>query len=145
MHLPGDFASVREVIRQTNGRFIIGCSVHTLDEAKRRESEGADFITYSPIYLTASKPGYGPAVGLDNLRQVTGAVKIPVFALGGITPQQVSECIQAGAYGIAVMSGVMSAERGAEQAKAYLQQLSHVEESPDDSLKILLDKRGSLV
>ena len=51
----------------------------------------------------------------------------------------------AGAYGIAVMSGVMSAERGAEQAKAYLQQLSHVEESPDDSLKILLDKRGSLV
>ena len=124
VHLPGDFASVREVIRQTNGRFIIGCSVHTLDEAKRRESESADFITYSPIYSTTSKPGYGPAVGLNNLRQVTEAVRIPVFALGGITPQRVAECIHAGAYGVAVMSGVMSPEKGAHQAKAYLQQFS---------------------
>jgi len=123
LHLPGNSVSVEEVIKQTNGRFIIGCSVHTLDEAKRRESEGADFITYSPIYPTASKPGYGPAVGLDNLRRVAGAVKIPVFALAGITPERVSECIDAGAYGVAVMSGAMSPEKGAQQAKVYLQQL----------------------
>ncbi|MBI1927281.1 thiamine phosphate synthase, partial [Candidatus Poribacteria bacterium] len=45
LHLPGNSGAVREVIKQTKGRFISGCSVHTLDEAKRRESEGADFIT----------------------------------------------------------------------------------------------------
>ena len=123
IHLPGDLSPVNEVIERTDGRFIIGCSVHTLDEAKTREMEGADFITYSPIYPTMSKPGYGPAVGLDNLRKVTEAVKIPVFALGGITPDRVSECIDAGAYGVAVMSGVMSPDTGAHQARAYLKKL----------------------
>ena len=123
LHLPGDSASIEEVIEETNHRFIIGSSVHTLTEAKQRETEGADFITYSPIYPTLSKPGYGPVVGLDGLRKVTKEVHIPVFALGGITPERVSECLDAGAYGVAVMSGVMSPENGAQQAKMYLQRL----------------------
>ncbi len=123
LHLPGDSASVRKVIEETNRRFIVGSSVHTLPEAKQREMEGADFITYSPIYPTTSKPGYGPVVGLDGLCTVTEGVNIPVFALGGITPERVSECLYAGAYGVAVMSGVMSPENGAERAKAYLKHL----------------------
>ena len=123
LHLPGDSASVRKVIERTNHRFIIGSSVHTLTEAQQRETEGADFITYSPIYPPLSKPGYGPVVGVDGLRNVTEGVNIPVFALGGITPERVSECLDAGAYGVAVMSGVMSPENGAQQAKVYLRQL----------------------
>ena len=132
IHLPGDSASVEKVIEETNRRFIIGCSIHTLVEAKQRETEGADFITYSPIYPTLSKPGYGPVVGpdkigieddLDGLRAVTAGINIPVFALGGITPERVSECRDAGAYGVAVMSGVMSPKNGAQQAKMYLRQL----------------------
>lgn len=132
LHLPGDSASVKKARAETNNRFIIGCSVHALTEAKQRETEDADFITYSPIYPTLSKPGYGPAVGpdkigiednLEGLRKVTEAVNIPVFALGGITPERVSECIDAGAYGVAVMSGVMSPQNGAQQAKVYLRQL----------------------
>ena len=123
LHLPGNSPSVRKVTEETNHPFIIGSSVHTLTEAKRREMEGADFITYSPIYPTLSKPGYGPTVGLDGLRTVTEGINIPVFALGGITPERVSECLDAGAYGVAVMSGVMSPENGAQQAKMYLRQL----------------------
>ena len=123
LHLPGNFASVQKVVEETNHRFIIGSSVHTLTEAKQRETEGAHFITYSPIYPTLSKPGYGPTVGLEGLRKITEVVNIPVFALGGITPERVSECLGAGAYGVAVMSGVMSPENGAQQAKVYLQQL----------------------
>ena len=123
LHLPGDSTSIEKVIEETNHRFIIGSSVHTLTEAKQRETEGADFITYSPIYPTLSKPGYGPVVGVEALRNVTEEINIPVFALGGITPERVSECLNAGAYGIAVMSGVMSPENGAQQAKMYLQRL----------------------
>ena len=123
IHLPGDSASVRKVIEETNRRFIIGSSVHTLTEAKNREMEGTDFITYSPIYPTTSKPGYGPVVGLEGLRKITEGVNIPVFALGGITPERVSGCLDAGAYGVAVMSGVMSPEDGARQARVYLRQL----------------------
>ncbi len=132
LHLPGDSGSVKKVIEETNHRFIIGSSVHAHTEAKQREMEGADFITYSPIYPTLSKPGYGPTISpdqigleddLEGLRKVTEQVNIPVFALGGITPQRVGECLNAGAYGVAVMSGVMSPENGAQRAKLYLRQL----------------------
>ncbi len=101
----------------------IGCSIHNFDQAKKRETEGADFITYSPIYLTASKPGYGPAVGVANLARLAKQVKLPIFALGGITPARVAACIEAGAAGIAVMSGVMSPTGAGEQAKRYLDAL----------------------
>ena len=123
LHLPGNSASVERVIEETNGRFVIGVSVHTLTEAKQRETEGTDFITYSPIYSTLSKPDYGPTVGVEGLRNVAEGVNIPIFALGGITPKRVSECLDAGAYGVAVMSGVMSPENGAQQARVYLQRL----------------------
>ena len=105
----------------------IGCSIHNVDEAKKRETEGADFITYSPIYLTASKPGYGPAVGVANLAKLAKQVKLPIFALGGITPARVAACMAAGAAGIAVMSGVMSPTGAGEQAKRYLDALRETE------------------
>ncbi|RKU39672.1 thiamine phosphate synthase [Candidatus Poribacteria bacterium] len=120
VHLPANAESVDFVKARTEDNFYIGCSVHSLDAAKKRESEGADFLTYSPIYPTASKPGYGPAVGVENLAKLTGRVKLPVFALGGITPARVAECLAAGAFGVAVMSGVMAPKNAGEQAKRFL-------------------------
>lgn len=120
VHLPANAESVGSVKAQTDDNFYIGCSVHYLDEAEKREAEGADFLTYSPIYPTASKPGYGPAVGVANLAKVAARVKLPVFALGGITPARVTECLAAGAFGVAVMSGVMSPKNAGKQAKHYL-------------------------
>ena len=123
VHLPANAESVDTIKTQTDGNLYIGCSVHALDAAQKREAEGADFVTYSPIYPTASKPGYGPAVGIAGLTEVTEGVKLPVFALGGITPARVTECLAAGAFGVAVMSGVMSATGAEEQAKRYLDAL----------------------
>ena len=121
IHLPAKaepVGSVKET--ETGDNFYIGCSVHSLDAAKRREVEGADFLTYSPIYPTASKPGYGPAVGTTSLTEVVEGVKLPVFALGGITPDRVQECLAAGAFGVAVMSGIMSSKGAGIQARRYL-------------------------
>ena len=64
VHLPANLESVGSVKVQVGADFYVGCSVHSIDAAEKRESEGADFLTYSPIYPTASKPGYGPAVGV---------------------------------------------------------------------------------
>ena len=121
IHLPAKaepVGSVKET--ETGDNFYIGCSVHSLDAAKRREAEGADFLTYSPIYPTASKPGYGPAVGTASLAEVVEGVKLPVFALGGITPDRVQACFAAGAFGVAVMSGVMQSKGAGAQGKRYL-------------------------
>ncbi len=120
VHLPANAELVDSIKAKTDDNFYIGCSVHHLDAAKKREAEGADFVTYSPIYTTASKPGYGPAVGTASLAEVVKDVKLPVFALGGITPIRVSECLTAGTFGVAVMSGVMLPKGASIQAKHYL-------------------------
>ena len=120
VHLPANTDPVDSVKSEIGDNFYIGCSVHSLDAGKKRETEGADFVTYSPIYPTASKPGYGPAVGTVSLTEVVEGVKLPVFALGGITPVRVTECLKAGAFGVAVMSGVMSPKGAGIQAKQYL-------------------------
>ncbi len=123
VHLPENAASVTAVKAYSGNALYVGCSVHSLDAAERREAEGADFVTYSPIYPTTSKPGYGPAVGITSLATVAEGVKLPVFALSGITPARVAACLTAGAFGVAVMSGVMSATSAGEQAKRYLDAL----------------------
>ena len=120
VHLPANAESVKTVKTQTDENFYVGCSVHSLDAAQKREAEGADFVTYSPIYQTASKPGYGPVVGVEHLAEMAESVKLPVFALGGITPDRVDECLAAGAFGVAVMSGVMSLANAGELARRYL-------------------------
>ena len=120
VHLPANTDPVDSVKAEIGDNFYIGCSVHSLDAGKKREAEGADFVTYSPIYPTASKPGYGPAVGTASLTEVVKGVKLPVFALGGITPVRIAECLKAGAFGVAVMSGVMSSKKAGIQAKHYL-------------------------
>ena len=126
VHLPANAESVDTIKAQTDGNLYIGCSVHALDAAQKREAEGADFVTYSPIYPTASKPGYGPAVGVGGLAEVAESVKIPVFALGGITPARVAECLAAGAFGVAVMSGIMSPKNAGEQARRYLYNIEFI-------------------
>lgn len=120
VHLPADAESVKAVKTQTDENLYVGCSVHSLDAAQKRKTEGADFVTYSPIYRIASKPGYGPVVGVERLAEMAESVKLPVFALGGITPDRVDECLAAGAFGVAVMSGVMSPANAGAQARCYL-------------------------
>ena len=127
VHLPENSGSIDAIRTISEKRLLIGCSVHTLDAAKKRAEEGADFVTYSPIFLTASKPGYGPAVGVDNLGVIAKAVNCPVFALGGVTPVRVSACTRAGAHGVAVMSGILSPKEGAARAQAYLRALRSTE------------------
>lgn len=123
IHLPDNDLSIAEVKEQTDDDIMIGCSVHGIHAAKKREYEGADFLIYSPIYPTTSKPDYGPAVGLSSLELVVKQVKLPVFALGGITPDRVRDCLVAGASGVAVMSGMMSPTDAGEKAKRYLRAL----------------------
>ena len=86
---------------------LIGASAHSADEAVALLRAGANYVTASPVFLTASKPGYGPALGLDGLARIVVRAPGPVVALGGITPGNAALCLSAGARGIAVMGEVM--------------------------------------
>ena len=98
---------------------VLGASVHTLGEAQQAAEDGADYVTFSPVFATASKPGT-PGAGLDALRDVALAVApVPVFALGGVTPARVAACREAGAGGVAVLSGLMDAADPRAAVAAY--------------------------
>src|SRR5262249_59475636 len=98
-------------------------SVHSLDEARRAESDGADFIVFGPVYDTPSKWPYGPPQGLAALASVAGSVGRPVLAVGGITAARVAEVRAAGARGVAVISAILGARRPADATKAFLDAL----------------------
>ncbi len=84
----------------------LGISVHSVEEAVRAQQLGADFLMAGHIFPTGCKPGLPPR-GLEFLQQVCQAATIPVYAIGGITPDNAPLAIQAGAEGVCIMSGAM--------------------------------------
>lgn len=85
---------------------LVGRSCHSADEVAAASHEACDYVTISPVFATASKPGYGPALGPQGLAALT-ATAPPAFALGGVRPADVASCLAAGASGVAVMGPLM--------------------------------------
>ena len=95
---------------------LVGRSCHDRAELVQARDEGCDYVLLSPVFPTASKPGYGPALGLAGLARLVGGAP-PAWALGGIGPEDVAGCLLAGARGVAVMGPVM---RDPRTVSAYL-------------------------
>lgn len=119
VHLPSDPAAV------TPSDLPWGRSCHSATEVRLAAAAGASWVTLSPFAPTESKPGYEP-VGRGELA-ASGAAGVPVYALGGITPDNAAEAIGAGADGIAVMGAVM---RAADPGEVVRKLLDVVEDAP---------------
>lgn len=115
--------SVAEIRTVVEKRLSICASVHSREDALAAEAEGADWIVFGPVYDTASKRRYGPSQGLAKLEAVTGAVRIPVIAIGGITPERVGEVRAAGAHGVAAISAILAADSPADATRSFLDAL----------------------
>jgi thiamine-phosphate pyrophosphorylase len=89
---------------------IIGLTVHSLAEARQAEDAGADYLGVSPIFTTKTKTDAGPPAGIQLIRQIKAAVKIPLIAIGGINLANAPEVIRAGADGLCAISAVVSRE-----------------------------------
>jgi len=120
VHLTESCAHANEIKSAFPG-LIVGVSTHSLEGAHIAEAQGADYITFSPIYATPSKVNYGPPQGLALLRQVSQEVNLPVLALGGITLHRVSECLDQGAFGVALISDIWNSSHIKEHSFKYTQ------------------------
>ncbi len=120
VHLTENSPKANE-IKNSFPDLIIGVSTHSLEGAYLAETQGADYITFSPIYETLSKASCGPPQGLKTLRQVTQAVRLPVLALGGITLNRVPECMAQGAFGVALISDIWSSSNIKQHSFEYTQ------------------------
>ena len=93
---------------------LIGVSIHTADDARTVDASVVDYAIAGPMFETASKPGYGPALGTEGLARIVKACPAPVIAIGGIDAGNASHCRAAGAAGMAVMGGIMRAKNPAD-------------------------------
>ena len=118
IHLPEQSLPLGVVRWRIGTGGMLGKSVHTVENAKRAQADGADYIVAGTIFASQSHPDIEP-MGLDFLREVCAAVSISVLAIGGVTPENAGECIRAGAAGVAVLSPIMRAEDPKAVAQAY--------------------------
>jgi thiamine-phosphate pyrophosphorylase len=95
---------------------IIGKSTHSLAQAIAAEAEGADYIGFGPLFATPTKPGR-PPIGLDAIRRVHKAVRIPIFCIGGIKLENLAAIIAAGARRVVIVSGLLQAPDIADYAR----------------------------
>jgi thiamine-phosphate pyrophosphorylase len=124
VHLPENGIPTRVARRILPTDAWIGRSVHSIAEAERASAEGADFVTFGPVYDTPSKRPYGPPLGVAALRQATTAVNgFPVIALGGITIARVAECLQAGAQGVSAIGAIWDADDPTAAWEAFAREL----------------------
>jgi thiamine-phosphate pyrophosphorylase len=87
------------------------------------EAKGADWVVFGPVYDTPSKRRYGAPQGLDALAKVSGRVRIPVIAIGGITPARVGDVRAAGAHGVAAIAAILDAPSPADVVQRFLDAL----------------------
>lgn len=121
IHLGENSLPVKDA-RKLCDEMIIGRSTHSLQGALNAEAEGADFVTFGPVFKTPSKVRYGPPVGLSSLAEVAREVTIPVFAIGGIKVGNVEEVMTEGApFGIALISGVIEALSPSKASAQFLE------------------------
>jgi thiamine-phosphate diphosphorylase len=118
VHLKSDSIPTALVRRHVPAGFLVGRSVHSVDEARAAEADGADYVIFGTVFPSGSKPRGHRAAGLDALAGVAQAVRVPVLAIGGISLNTVAAAAEAGAAGVAAIglffdgSGPMDDLRG---------------------------------
>ncbi len=101
VHLPAGSPSASEFRLLTPAGFLIGVSCHNPAELRAAEREGADYALFAPVFQPLSKEDRRVPHGLDGLHAACHSVRIPVYALGGITVENAAMCVEAGAVGVA--------------------------------------------
>ena len=120
VHLGSNSIPIYRARKLLGSNRLIGVSCHNQVNAIIAQEKGADFITFGPVFYTASKAKYGKPVGIDKLESVAQLLNIPVFAIGGVDAANTREVLAAGAAGIALISAIMAAREPRQAAQTLL-------------------------
>jgi len=109
VHLPENDLPPAAARLSLSSHALCGASVHSVEAAREAVAQGADYLVFGPVFSTSSHPD-SPPTGLGQLRAVASTASRPVFAIGGVDGTSAHRCLQAGAYGVGVISAVWRAD-----------------------------------
>jgi len=119
LHLGKDDLPIA-VARKMAPGLLIGGTANSLEEARHVWQQPLDYLGVGPIYGTQSKANPAPVMGLETLRAIASECPVPVIAIGSITAPRVPEVLEAGAYGVAVISAITCAEDPEAAAREFM-------------------------
>ncbi|MDR2040717.1 MAG: thiamine phosphate synthase [Tannerella sp.] len=125
VHLGKTDMSPREARRILGKDFIIGGTAATFEDIRRLNTEDVDYIGLGPFRFTATKKNLSPVIGPDGYRRIMRqcrehGLRLPVFAIGGIVPEDIPGLLHAGVSGIALSSAILQAENPVEETKRII-------------------------
>jgi thiamine-phosphate pyrophosphorylase len=118
VHFP-ESSCPADAARKAVRGLLAGQSAHSEAAALSTASAGLDYLLFGPVFHTPSKAPFGPPQGLERLGKICSKLRIPVFAVGGITPDKVPACIEKGAYGVAALAPFLDTGSLPEVIKHY--------------------------
>lgn len=119
VHLGNEDMLYQDARRLLGDKKIIGITVHNIGEAIEAEIIGADYIGISPIFETTTKPDAGTPSGVDLIKYIKKAIKIPFVAIGGINQDNIKSVLEAGARSIAVISAIVTKDDIEKECKKF--------------------------
>ena len=122
VHLP-EASCPLDVVKKAAPSLLVGQSVHSAEAARLASKAGVDYLLFGPVFQTPSKEPFGAPQGLEKLREVCRITSVPVFAVGGITPERAPTCLECGAWGIAAMRPFFDPDTMPETIEKFLSHL----------------------
>lgn len=120
IHLGQSDMPVAAARRLLGEKAIIGLSVGNMEEAKAAEKEPVDYLAASPLFATKTKQDCSEPWGLEGLAELCASTSHPIYAIGGITLENVESVVGCGAAAVAIVSAIASASCPEEAARAFL-------------------------
>ena len=121
-HLGQDDLAIPEARKMLGSSILLGLSTHSPCQAEAGEALGPDYLGFGPIYATGTKPDYRP-IGPEKISQITGRLKLPVFCIGGLNSERVSEISRLGATRVCVVSHLLLSADPTQAARDILSRL----------------------
>lgn len=126
VHLGQNSFSPMDARKALGEKMLIGVSAHSIKEAEAAEQQGADFITFGPVFHTPSKARYGEPVGTGLLKEACNRLKIPVYAIGGIKRENMKDAVAAGARGVAMISAILGSGDIKKSAEGLIEEFGRL-------------------
>jgi thiamine-phosphate pyrophosphorylase len=126
VHVGQEELTVKDARRIVGPRGLVGVSTHSIEQARQAVLDGANYIGMGPTFPSTTKT-FAEFPGLDLIQQVAAEIRLPAFAIGGITCDRVASVLAAGARRVAVTAAICGAEDPRQSAAALRSKLQAIE------------------